>query len=482
MSISTAQSGIKAAQVGFGASVENIVSGQNIGGKAVMTDFSSIVTTSPGGTFSPGAISTTTYRNVAEQGIIKTTGIGTHLAIAGVNGFAVVKNSYEANTGMIGMKRGGAFNRNLLGYLEDKGQYLMGWPVDTDGTIPVTVNTEVADSLIPIQVNQIAGVVRKTTKIEFRGNMSCGTDTAPGDSFTKTQRIYDVKGTPHNVIFQYKRLSDSTTDSNNQVKYAMTATVEGGSIDLVNADSSVVGTISPDTAFQAIMDDKTNKDVANHATAYIVTFDQSGNVNAFFDPGTYADGAGAGAFTTKPKNIHISWPGTVNETLDIQLDFGEGKGAYGTGSSLAYTNANAEGKLTSFDGASLITFSDQNGLGYGRFENIRIDSDGLVNALFSNGRSVPIAKIAMASVPSPNDLDFASGNVFYETRTSGTMVLGQAGQNGLGDLKSGSLEGSTVALDDEFGKIMELKLYYQGCLMTMKQADNMASELISVMK
>jgi flagellar hook protein FlgE len=88
----------------------------------------------------------------------------------------------------------------------------------------------------------------------------------------------------------------------------------------------------------------------------------------------------------------------------------------------------------------------------------------------------------MGSVPSPNELEFSTGNVFYETRASGSMVLGQAGQNGLGALKAGALEGSTVALDDEFGKIMELKLYYQGCLMSMKQADQMASELIGIMK
>ncbi len=327
-------------------------------------------------------------------------------------------------------------------------------------------------------------MVRKTTKVEFRGNLSCGAATTPGESFTKTQRIYDVKGTPHNVIFQFKRLSDSVGDTNNQIKYAMTTVVADGSIDLVNPDLTTVATITPDTAFQAVMDDLTKKDFADHTSAYIVTFDQTGTLNAFFDPGTYAENADASTFTTKPKNLQINWPGTANEVLNISLDLGEGRG--GTGSvattDLAYVNAKAEGKLTSFDGSSLITFSDQNGLGYGRFENIRIDSDGLVNALFSNGRSVPIAKIAMSSVPSPNDLDFATGNVFYETRKSGTMVLGQAGENGLGDLKAGSLEGATVALDDEFGKIMELKLYYQGCLMSMKQADSMASELISIMK
>jgi flagellar hook protein FlgE len=88
----------------------------------------------------------------------------------------------------------------------------------------------------------------------------------------------------------------------------------------------------------------------------------------------------------------------------------------------------------------------------------------------------------MGTVASPNDLEFVTGNIFYETRKSGSIVLGEAGQNGLGKIKAGALESSTVSLDQEFGRIMELKIYHQGCLMSMKQADRMAEELMSIMK
>ena len=171
-SLVTAQSGVRAAQVAMGVSVENVVSAQNVGGKAADVDFSAIVTSSSSGSYSPGAVNTLVSRNVSEQGILKSTGVTTHLAISGVNGFVVTKNSLNAGEGQFGLKRGGAFNRNQQGYLEDKGVFLMGWPVGANGTIKAGINQEVVDDLVPVQVNQVAGVVRPTTEIEFSGNIS----------------------------------------------------------------------------------------------------------------------------------------------------------------------------------------------------------------------------------------------------------------------------------------------------------------------
>jgi flagellar hook protein FlgE len=453
MSIVTAQSGVKAAQVAMGVAVENVVSAQNVGGKSASVDFSATVTSGTSGTYSPGAVNTLVSRNVSEQGILKTTGIPTHIAITGVNGFVITKNSLTTGEGQYGLKRGGAFNRNQQGFLEDKGVYLMGWPVGANGAVKPGINKEVLDDLIPIQVNQVAGVVRQTTEVEFSGNLSSGNSTPVGGSFTKTQRIFDSMGTPHNMIFKFTRLP-AGSDGDNQIQYSTEVTVNGGSVKRTDASGAVI--------------DSTG-------TAMIITFNQDGQMNLCdYGQATESD---------QPSNLFIEWtnPEINSAPLKIDLKLGRGKG----GSPTVWTGTPeplAEGNLTSYDGNSLITYSQQDGLGYGRFENIRIEEDGTVSALFSNGRSVAIARVAMGTVASPNDLEFVTGNIFYETRRSGSIVLGQAGENGLGKIKSGALESSTVSLDQEFGKIMELKIYHQGCLMGMKQADRMAEELMQIMK
>lgn len=453
MSIVTAQSGVKAAQVAMGVAVENVVSAQNVGGKAAAVDFSATVTSSTSGTYSPGAVSTIVSRNVSEQGILKTTGIATHIAITGVNGFVITKNSLSQGDGQFGLKRGGAFSRNQQGYLEDKGVYLMGWPVGANGAIKPGINKEVLDDLVPIQVNQVAGVVRQTTEVEFSGNLSSGAATPVGGSFTKTQRIFDSMGTPHNLIFKFTRLP-AGADSDNQIQYSTEVTLDGGSVKRADASGSAI--------------DSTG-------TPMIVTFNQSGQMN-LCDYGQATE-------ANTPPVLYVEWTDTeINSSpLSVNFNLGRGKGATPT----TWTGTPeplAEGNLTSYDGSSLITYSQQDGLGYGRFENIRIEEDGTVSALFSNGRSVAIARLAMGTVASPNDLEFVTGNIFYETRKSGSIVLGQAGENGLGKIKSGALESSTVSLDQEFGKIMELKIYHQGCLMGMKQADRLAEELMQIMK
>lgn len=453
MSITTAQSGVKAAQVAMGVAVENIVSGQNVGGKAATVDFSAAVTSNSSGTYSPGAVNTAVSRNVSEQGVLKTTGVATHIAITGSNGFVITKSSLETGEGQFGLKRGGAFNRNQQGYLEDKGVFLMGWPVGANGNIKAGINKEVLDDLVPIQVNQVAGVVRQTTEVEFSGNLSSGSATPVGGTFPKTQRIFDSMGTAHNLKFNFKRLA-AGADANNQIQYEVEVTIDGG-------------VVKRNTAAGDPIDGTGNK--------MIVTFNQNGQLNLIdYGQPTESDVA--------PK-LYVEWtdPEINSAPLAIDLKLGRGKGLTPTTWAGAADNA-AEGNLTSYDGTSLITYSQQDGLGYGRFENIRIEEDGTVSALFSNGRSVAIARLAMGTVASPNDLEFVTGNIFYETRKSGSIVLGEAGQNGLGKIKAAALESSTVSLDKEFGSIMELKIYHQGCLMSMKQADRMAEELIQVMK
>lgn len=457
MSITTAQSGIRAAQQAFGVAVENIVSGQNVGGKSATVDFSAAVTSGSAGggnSYSPGAVNTIVTRNVAEQGILKTTGVATHIAITGVNGFVITKNSLTPGEGQFGLKRGGAFNRNQQGYLEDKGVYLMGWPVGANGNVRPGINKEVLDDLVPIQVNQVAGVVRPTTEIEFSGNLSSGTATDVGQTFQKTQRIFDSMGTPHDVIFKFTRLA-AGPNADNQIQYETEITVNGGIVKRNNAAGDPI-------------DDTGNK--------MIVTFNQNGQFNL-------CDYGQAATEADVPPKLYFEWADPDINSSPLTVDFKLGRGLGLTAPNWAGApDQNVESSLTAYDGPSLITYSQQDGLGYGRFENVRIEEDGTVSALFSNGRSVAIARLAMGTVESPNDLEFVTGNIFYETRRSGSIVLGEAGQNGLGKIKAGALEGSTVSLDQEFGRLMELKIYHQGCLMSMKQGDRMAEELIQVMK
>lgn len=293
--------------------------------------------------------------------------------------------------------------------------------------------------------------MRATTEVEFSGNLSSGSGLAVGEAFTKTQRIYDSMGTPHNLVFKFTRLANGP-NQDNQIQYSTEINVDGGIVKRAGGGGVAIDNTNP----------------------MIMTFNQQGKLN-LMDYGQPTESA-------QSPHLSVEWNGGNGAApLQINLKLGKGLGRTSSGGGVT-PDPTAEGNLTAFDGPSSITYGQQDGLGYGRFETVRIEEDGIVSALFSNGRSVAIAKLAIGTVASPNDLDFATGNLYYETRKSGSIILGEAGQNGLGKIQSGALESSTVSLDQEFGKIMELKIYHQGCLMSMKQADRMSEELIQVMK
>lgn len=88
-------------------------------------------------------------------------------------------------------------------------------------------------------------------------------------------------------------------------------------------------------------------------------------------------------------------------------------------------------------------------------ERVDIDNTGLVTAVFENGTKIPSYRIALANVPSPDNLTPEVGNVYSLNQKSGNVQVGFAGQGGLGTVMSGSLESSNVDLADELTSMIE---------------------------
>jgi len=123
------------------------------------------------------------------------------------------------------------------------------------------------------------------------------------------------------------------------------------------------------------------------------------------------------------------------------------------------------------------TFVTQNGQGVGQFEDIDINEDGVVSALFSNGQSLKIFKVPLANFASPHQLSAQNGNVWGQTDASGGFLLASAKTAGMGSIKSYALEQSTVELADELTDMMETERYYSGCIKVIQATENMFNDL-----
>ena len=104
--------------------------------------------------------------------------------------------------------------------------------------------------------------------------------------------------------------------------------------------------------------------------------------------------------------------------------------------------------------------SSVNGNPPGNVDQITISEGGIVSARFKSGELVPLFKIPMALVESPDNLRAVSGNVYSAGLESGEVLIGFGGESGLGSLIHGALEQSTVDLASELTMMIESQRSY----------------------
>ena len=154
----------------------------------------------------------------------------------------------------------------------------------------------------------------------------------------------------------------------------------------------------------------------------------------------------------------------------IQFDFGDAittDGGTGAGS-------------TQHAGASTIESVSQNGREPGELVDIITADDGTVSGLYSNGETEPMAKLAVASFRSPENLQRQGDQLWVASRDSGQALLGEAGTSGRGAIASNALEGSNVDLGDELVTLIAYQRAFQANARTVTTADEMLTEVANL--
>ena len=185
--------------------------------------------------------------------------------------------------------------------------------------------------------------------------------------------------------------------------------------------------------------------------------------------------AGAGTVTFNgdgtPNTITITTPFTVN---------GWSTGANNSAFTMNLGTSGATDGLTQFAGDYEISLISQDGVRFGVFSGISINDDGIVTALFDNGRQLDIYQLPLASFRNPNGLQGLSGNVYQQTNESGNFQINLARNGGTGVIAPSATEASTVDLAEEFTKMIITQRAYSANTKVITTADQMLEELIRV--
>lgn len=257
---------------------------------------------------------------------------------------------------------------------------------------------------------------------------------------------------------------------------------------------------SPTTAAEVVMNlpsnaqaptvatfDPTNPHSYNHATS-MTTYDTLGAAHTatlYFvkddsDPAQphqwlahlYIDGVAVGN-----SQLQYSDTGELIEPADGRINFGTHVPT--TGAQPMEITFDF-GRSTQYGEGFTVNAVTQDGYTTGRLIGIDIDATGVVQARFTNGRSISLGQVAVANFANPQGLQQLGDTSWAETYASGQALRGQAGNSGFGLIQSGALESSNVDITEQLVNMITAQRNFQANAQMISTADAITQAIINI--
>jgi flagellar hook protein FlgE len=230
--------------------------------------------------------------------------------------------------------------------------------------------------------------------------------------------------------------------------------------------------------------DPNNAASFNHSTA-VTIYDSLGashDVTAYFvktatanqwESRFYIDGtAVGGANTMTYSNVGVL---TAPATGTFAL------AAYAPPNGAAPINLTADFVQSTQYGASFgVNSLSQNGFTAGRLSNIDVDTNGVIFARFTNGRSEPLGQVALSNFANTQGLRQLGDTSWGETFTSGDAIRGSAGTGSFGLIQSGALESSNIDLTQQLVNMITAQRNFQANAQMISTADQVTQTIINI--
>jgi flagellar hook protein FlgE len=334
------------------------------------------------------------------------------------NGYFVVSQNGETS-----YTRDGDFSVNSSGQLTtSNGELVMGFPA-VNGTVSTS------GVLAPITVNS-SGTVPAAATSTFNVDANLDSDSTVGTTYNTPVTVYDSLGTAQTLNIQY------TNTAPNAWNYSVTL------------PGSATGSTAATTTL---------------ATGSM-TFNSSGQLTS--PSGSVTD---------------INIPGYSLGTTGVATGLADGAASMSLTWNL--TNASGNPTITQQDTASALnTQPTQNGFAAGSNTGYSVLSNGVVEGTYSNGQTLALGQVAVASFTNPQGLTQTGDGNEQATSGSGAAVVGQAGVGGEGTITGGSVEGSNVNLSTEFANMIVAQQSYDAnakVLTTLDQVDQSTIQMVS---
>ncbi|MBN2906263.1 MAG: flagellar hook-basal body complex protein [Rhodobacteraceae bacterium] len=406
---------------------DNIANSSTYGYKRADADFHSMVINGSG-SYSAGGVRSTTSRLIDERGPLISTSNSTDIAVGGRGMLPVTDivsvNSQSGDELPMMLTTTGSFRPDADGILRtDTGLVLMGWPANTDGTVP-TYPRDTIDGLEPVTVNLN----------QFSGDPT--TNVALGLNLPATETNFDGSGDSLDLSIEY--FGNLGTSETLSVSFTPTVPATGSSNEwtMVIRDSASSGAIVGE---------------------YTLTFDDSRANGGTLASVTTISG---GAYDAATGNLTMSVAGGP-------IDLGIG----GLGD---------PGGLTQLSDSFAPTSITKNGSPVGNLVSVEVDANGLVNAIYDIGFTRTIYQIPLVDVPNPNGLISLNNQAYQVSADSGPFFMWDAGDGPTGEVVSYAREESATDVAAELTHLIQTQRAYSSNAKVIQTVDEMLQETTNI--
>ncbi len=525
-----ALSGINAASNGLTTISNNLANAQTMGFKSSRAEFADMFS---GPQQSPGnGVRVAAYTQDFSQGTIQGTGRDLDYAIDG-EGFFILDDKSGKYPAVY--TRNGSFKLDKDGYITDQyGNQLQGYlrndTLSTD-TAPVFETTlsgidldalnrtpratdEMAfnvnldgDELNNVDANEdgVAYPAAAPTPtrdnllrlIDFENGTNASSDPYSGfPDFTTTKIIHDSLGGEHRLTTNfYKRDVVSVANSGNDyngdgsndkytswiVQYTMqdydeatgTWVTSGHVADAAGNLLDSTGAIVPTPAPAG-----TNR---IEGQIFELRFDVDGNLVDVLRPNDVT--APVGVATDNTPLPAASWTSSGSSaTLNWVIDepFSGASDPLGNTQATPINISVDFSEMTQYAGSYNLRGVTQNGFKVGDLVGVTTTLDGVIEARYSNGRSLAVARLGIANFNDKNALEKLGSQMYAESYNSGTVQLGTPKSSGFGSIAEGSIEYSNVDVTSELVNMIQTQRTYQASAQVISTSQTLTQTILNL--
>jgi flagellar hook protein FlgE len=316
-----------------------------------------------------------------------------------------------------------------------------------------TTGTQISTlSQLSAQLGTLAG---GTATVDATGNITVtGSSTGTGENITVSG---DVSAATFGMQTSFSMPSNGTVIGNDATAF-LNETIGGGAITAYDVSGSPVNI----QLRWAKVDSSTTGGQDKWNLFYQVNSNATGTQVAWQNAGQNFAFAADGQINPPISSL------TLNNVVVDGATLGNVQVAFGPGGLTQFSDPN---------GTVNVNQLQQNGFPAGVLQQVSVNDKGRLVGTYSNGRSIDLAEITLATFSGANGLKRIDGGAFEATDESGAATFDAPGK-----IVSSSLESSNTDIADEFSKLIVTQQAYSANTRVITTANQMVQDLLNMLR